>query len=192
MPGYNSQRRGTARTLPKLIVFFCVLFVCKCVLYCCHRLSTQLQLTNISIYISIYDYSQQYKNMGWRYYIARLVSKQCFLTTEVTVKGKAVPVQAWRVPGGWDSQISRHSAHEGGNVVRPMHRPPLSHRVYSSEIIVSVCYLPSISVRSYALPCCSKTSRNKLKVLVAVLFSFARNFMFTRSLVFLLSISMAS
>ena len=34
MPGYNSQRQGTARTLPKLIVLFCVLFVCRCVLYC--------------------------------------------------------------------------------------------------------------------------------------------------------------
>jgi hypothetical protein len=28
-----------------LIVLFCVLFVCKCVLYYCHRLSTQLHLT---------------------------------------------------------------------------------------------------------------------------------------------------
>ena len=27
---------------------FCVLFVCKCVLYYCHRVATQLQLTNIS------------------------------------------------------------------------------------------------------------------------------------------------
>jgi hypothetical protein len=29
------------------IVLFCVLFVCMCVLYYCHRVSTQLQLTNI-------------------------------------------------------------------------------------------------------------------------------------------------
>jgi len=65
MPGYNSQRRCTVRTLPNyfdhsgfesqkafqpklLIVFFHVLFVCKCVLYYCNRVSTKLELTNIS------------------------------------------------------------------------------------------------------------------------------------------------
>ena len=42
------------------IVLFCVLFVCKCVLYCCHRVSTHLQLTNmlvISKFYTLYVFS---------------------------------------------------------------------------------------------------------------------------------------
>ena len=63
MPGYNSQRRGTARTLPKslccpMYCLFCVVFVCKCVLYYCHRVATQMQLTNISQVINQF-YSQK-------------------------------------------------------------------------------------------------------------------------------------
>ena len=59
MPGYNSQRRGRVRTIPKLIgcsVYclcvnvYCTVLYCT-VLYYCHQVSTQLQLTKISIYI---------------------------------------------------------------------------------------------------------------------------------------------
>jgi hypothetical protein len=38
-------------------VLFCELFVCKCVLCYCHRVSTQLQLTCISLSLSLSCYS---------------------------------------------------------------------------------------------------------------------------------------
>jgi hypothetical protein len=42
------------------IVLFCVLFACKCVLYYCHRVATQLQLTNISSHIIIITFVDYY------------------------------------------------------------------------------------------------------------------------------------
>ena len=62
VPGYTLQRWGTVCTLRNYrtvlfhvllvsIVLFYVLFVCNCILYYCHQVATQLQLTNISYYI---------------------------------------------------------------------------------------------------------------------------------------------
>ena len=47
------------RSVYCFIVLFYILFVCKCVPYYCHRLSTQLQLTNIYHIISYHIISYQ-------------------------------------------------------------------------------------------------------------------------------------
>jgi hypothetical protein len=44
---------------------------------------------------------------------------------------KAIPVQVWTGPEdsrSWSFQISRHIAHEGGNIVRRTHLPPLPRK----------------------------------------------------------------
>jgi len=52
------------------------------------------------------------------------------------------PGQALRVPGSSGSHISRQSAHGGGRVVSPTHRPPLPQQIF----------LVLISVRSWISP----------------------------------------
>jgi len=45
---HSSKKNCVVLYILCFIVLFCVLSVCKCVLYYCHRLTTQLKLTNIS------------------------------------------------------------------------------------------------------------------------------------------------
>jgi len=68
-----------------------------------------------------------------------------------TVKSKAIPGQALRVPGGSGSQISKLSAHEGGKVVSPRHWPPLPQENMPLLISVTSWVDPRAIVRQEGL-----------------------------------------
>ena len=60
--------------------------------------------------------------------------------------------QTLRIPGGWGSQISRQSAHEGVKVVTPTHRPPLTPReIFLVLIFVRHWTNPRVTVRPEGL-----------------------------------------
>jgi hypothetical protein len=65
MPEYNSQRRGTALTFPKLIVLFCLLFVCKCVATVLLPPGVNPIAVNKYIYLHIYLSDEMKKNETW-------------------------------------------------------------------------------------------------------------------------------
>jgi len=82
-----------------------------------------------------------------------------YLTTQqVWVKGngngKVIPLQAdeaLRVPGGWDSQISRHLAYEGCKAVGLTHRPPLPTGNIPCIISIRCWVNPRVIVRPEGL-----------------------------------------
>jgi hypothetical protein len=61
------------------------------------------------------------------------------------------PGQAQRVPGGWGSQISRQSAHEGCKVVSPAHRPPSNYKYSWYSFLLEAWVDPKAIVRPEGL-----------------------------------------
>jgi hypothetical protein len=59
---------------------------------------------------------------------------------EVLILGKAIPIQDWTGPEGFRRlrlQDFKRSAHAGGKVFSPTHRPPLPQQIFLVLISVS-------------------------------------------------------
>ena len=89
-------------------------------------------LRRVNVLTKLLLYTFRAPNIRFIALFSRIRSRSYFQTVHLEVKQTHYsPGQALRVPGGWGSQISRQSAHEGGKFVSPTHRPPLPARKYS-------------------------------------------------------------
>ena len=95
----------------------------------------------------------RYKNLRYKHTLNML---QLILYNIANVKVRVKqshyrPGQALRVPGVWSFQISRQSAHEGGKVVSPKHRPPLPPKIFLVFIFLTGWVDPRVIVRPEGL-----------------------------------------
>jgi hypothetical protein len=96
----------------------------------------------------------------------------CFMiVSDMLIKlYKAIPVQALRVSGCWDSQILRQSSHEDGKVVSPTRRSPLPPKRYSWYSFLFEACRPqdhSAAGRIESMKNSSETIRNRTRDLPA-------------------------
>jgi hypothetical protein len=98
---------------------------------------------------SVSSFVQKHFSSG---YLMPLVHSIISISFKVQVKqSHYMPWQALRVPGGWGSQISRQSAHEGGKAVSTTHRPPLPQELFLVLTTVTGWVNPRVIVRPKGL-----------------------------------------
>jgi hypothetical protein len=110
------------------IVFFCALFVCKCVIYYCHRVQTQSQLTNTSYIISYHitwigtSVRKPGKKSSW-------IGHNVNMFSSLPVKHKhTVHVSMWQ-QNTTSIQIPKHYQ----RVLSGVHRPRPTHEQFKTN-----------------------------------------------------------
>jgi hypothetical protein len=86
--------------------------------------------------VNTYEMAVPLNGMLDRFMLAILLTGKIMKNSNKVKQFYYRPRQALRVPGGWGTQISRQSAHEGGKFVSPTHWPPLPQEIFL--ILISV------------------------------------------------------
>ena len=126
--------------------------VCMCV-YVCIYVSTYVR-TNELMCVFVCMYVCTYIHICIWINLCMYVCMSVCIHVRMNVKVKQShyrPGQDLGVPGGWGSQISIQSAHEGGKVVSATHRPPLTRKTFLVLISVRGWVNPTAIVRPKGL-----------------------------------------